>query len=527
MEEYTQITIDEWMQWKEDIRRKLSETAENFVYIGYRLKQIRDSGMLDGALDIFEFAQKEYGLGKSTVSRFIAINEKYSEGGNSLELREEYRNFSSSKLSEMLTLPDNECQLITEKTTIKEIREFKNFIKNEPETAEIPGQTVEEPEQMAEDAAAVLEQTEEDAVEQPEIVEKPGAREKIKYSDFQKCIIDFFKDKKSLLNTVMDLVGCDLEENYKKAAELICPSGTRSHQKGIIFLFMYDYTTGVKYKQLGIPKPICRTWKEFLDIIYETYEPFLDVEKEIHESFYGEEEAPGNTQKSEDEKARPTGENQGFADSVATSQRDEKMEENDAETTEKFDGKMEKGEKEKEGSEEVCGDNLPDPVPAKSQDEEDGEASTGSSGTPAPGDGEMEESAVNGTNQHKTEVNGEEIDDSEGKNDAFKENQSEFGDMAAVEQDDAAAVEPDSEDMDEDHGDTAAVDPEEENRERYRSRANSLAKEVREDLSFTLRCANVAESIQEWNSIRARLVTAAKNIEQIIQFLDLAGDEDE
>ena len=200
MEEYTQITIDEWMQWREDIRRKLSETAENFVHIGYRLKQIRDSGMLDGASDIFEFAQKEYGLGKSTVSRFIAINEKYSEGGNSLELREEYKNFSSSKLSEMLTLPDNECQLITEKTTIKEIREFKNFIKNEPETAENPGQTAEEPETEEEKTAAGLEQTKEDteeAAEQPEIVENPGAREEIKYSDFQKCIIDFFKDKKA------------------------------------------------------------------------------------------------------------------------------------------------------------------------------------------------------------------------------------------------------------------------------------------------------------------------------------------
>ena len=53
MEEYRQITLDEWTQWKEDIRRKLAETAGNFVYIGYRLKQIRDSGMYDGAADIF------------------------------------------------------------------------------------------------------------------------------------------------------------------------------------------------------------------------------------------------------------------------------------------------------------------------------------------------------------------------------------------------------------------------------------------------------------------------------------------
>ena len=115
MEEVRQITIDEWIQWKEDIREKLRETAENFVYIGYRLKQIRDSGMYGGAADIFEFARSEYGLGKSTVSRFIAINEKFSEGGNSLELRAPYRAIGSSKLSEMLTLTDEECSLITEK----------------------------------------------------------------------------------------------------------------------------------------------------------------------------------------------------------------------------------------------------------------------------------------------------------------------------------------------------------------------------------------------------------------------------
>ena len=120
METYEQITLDQWVQWKEDIRKKLAETAGNFVHIGYRLKQIRDSGMFGGAADIFGFAEQEYGLGRSTVSRFMAINTKYSEGGNSLELKEEFRAFSSSKLAEMLTLPDGDLQLITEKTTIRD-----------------------------------------------------------------------------------------------------------------------------------------------------------------------------------------------------------------------------------------------------------------------------------------------------------------------------------------------------------------------------------------------------------------------
>ena len=176
MEEYTQITLTEWLSWKEDIRKKLQETAGNFVHIGYRLKQIRDSGMYDGCQDIFEFAQKEYGLSKSTVSRFIAINEKFSEGGNSLELREEFRNIGSSKLSEMLTLPDADCALITERTTVKEIRELKEFNRQA-----VP---VEELEEAEEEPVATSQQNPEDIVDteaetDPGEAEEPARQQEI------------------------------------------------------------------------------------------------------------------------------------------------------------------------------------------------------------------------------------------------------------------------------------------------------------------------------------------------------------
>ena len=231
MEEYTQITLDQWMQWKEDIRRKLEETAGNFVYIGYRLKQIRDSGMFDGAADIFEFAEREYGLGKSTVSRFIAINGKYSKDGNSLELKEEFRNFSSSKLAEMLTLTDAECQLITERTTIKEIRDLKSF-RRQQDTGEAAG--------------------------------------KEEISPLADCIIDFFSRKKDVLNEVMRYLRAE-EPGYREAEDRINPGGQGSHRKGIVFLFMYDWVTGIKYKLLMQPEPVSMTWPEFLNEIYKVY----------------------------------------------------------------------------------------------------------------------------------------------------------------------------------------------------------------------------------------------------------------
>ncbi len=286
MEEYRQITLDEWTQWKEDIRRKLAETAENFVYIGYRLRQIRDSGMYDGAEDIFGFAQKEYGLGKSTVSRFIAINEKYSEGGNSLVLKEEFRNFSSSKLSEMLTLPDSEVELITEKTTIREIRELKAF----------NSQTAQETGEQAEAA---------------------GGEERSR-TPLEKCLIDFFKNRKDMLNSALRY----LEEEppaYKEAAELVAPSQT-SHQKGIVFLFLYDWNTGIKYKLMTEPEPVSMSWAALFDIIYGI---FGACEKgDVWGDFYGEQEERQETEKAEAEKPGLTGSDSG-AESVATSQQNE------------------------------------------------------------------------------------------------------------------------------------------------------------------------------------------------------------
>ena len=234
MEEYHQITLTEWQSWREEIRQKLQEAAGNFVYIGYRLKQIRDSGMYDGKEDFFEWAESEYGLSKSTVSRFIAINEKFADPDNRLELRKEYQSLGSSKLSEMLTLPDKECELITEQTTVREIRELKNMDKEAPE----------EP-------------------------ERPEER-----TPLQKCIIDFFKDKLELLDKISGML------DEKDVAEAIAPSGYLTHKKGIVFLFMFDYQKGVKYKLAGSEELHSLTWPEFYDEIHAIYFDHADEYKE-------------------------------------------------------------------------------------------------------------------------------------------------------------------------------------------------------------------------------------------------------
>lgn len=405
MEEYTQITLDEWTQWKEDIRRKLSETASNFVYIGYRLKQIRDSGMYDGAADVFEFAQKEYGLGKSTVSRFIAINEKYSEGGNSLELKEEFRSFSSSKLAEMLTLPDSEIQMITERTTIREIRELKAFNSQIPE--EVAGEG--------------------------EVIVAAGQQEALERSPLEKCLIDFFKGRKTVLNDVMKHLEAESPE-YKRAAELMAPSGQASHKKGIVFLFMYDWDRGIKYKLMTQEEPVSMDWPEFLNTVYHIFGACDQAD--IWKDFYGEQEEDGKpkeeeqkTEKKEDVENVPQSELiQGKEGSVATSQQEYKSEEKaeplsekpgQQETVEKPKKETEMGEQEAAGvgneesgenetkGEDVAdsketGESSADPEP---RDKEDGAAGGAGEGSSCGGeDGEGQDGDVKRIRENKLKV---------------------------------------------------------------------------------------------------------------------------
>ena len=205
--------------------------------------------MLDGAADIFEFAQREYGLSKSTTSRFIAVNERFADPYNPLLIKEEFENIGSSKLSEMLTLPDSECALITEKTTVKEIRDLKAFNKE--------AETLENVEESTGAAVATSQQND----DEPE--EKPA-----EYTPLQKCIIEYFQDKQTMLDKALEQIR---GKRWKEAFETVNPSGYASCKKGLCFLFMYEYSRGVAYKLMTEQAPVNMSWEDYLKDIEEIY----------------------------------------------------------------------------------------------------------------------------------------------------------------------------------------------------------------------------------------------------------------
>ena len=120
-------------QAKQEIREEMAKTAQSFIVIGYRLRQILDSGayIQDGYTDFNEFARQEFGLSQSGTSRFISINKNYSENGYGAMLKEEYRGYSCSQLTEMLSLSEDDRTMVSEEMPVAQIREVKEFVREE------------------------------------------------------------------------------------------------------------------------------------------------------------------------------------------------------------------------------------------------------------------------------------------------------------------------------------------------------------------------------------------------------------
>lgn len=226
--EYTQLTLDDYIQCKNDIKNNLGTIVKSFVRIGWLLTRIDKSGAYknDGYSTIYEFAQAEYGMNKSGTSRFKKIYEKYSVPGDTPELKDEYKDFNQSQLTEMLQIPEEDYAMLHPEANKEDFRELKRFNKENDSNPENLWSWKE--------------------AKTPE--------EKMKAT-----IQEFFRENKEILN---DFYGKNL--SVKDLAEEICPSGSRSYRKGTVFLMFYTLEQGIMVKIFG-EAPTKMTYQEFAD----------------------------------------------------------------------------------------------------------------------------------------------------------------------------------------------------------------------------------------------------------------------
>lgn len=225
--EYTQITLNDWVEMKQKLKQELLGVKQSFVRIGYALRKIDDAKMYeqDGYKSVAEFAKAEYGLEGSTVSRFMSINREYSIDGYSERLKPEYADFNRSQLEEMLKLPESDREMITPDTARKEIRDIKKFNQMEPQ------------EGVADDVTDLIRHFGEDNAD-----------------------------------TLRKLYQCgiadNLYDNINRLVEIVNPGGSRSYRKGLFFLMFHEDC--LKYKKYG-QTPQRMEYREFFERILDVF----------------------------------------------------------------------------------------------------------------------------------------------------------------------------------------------------------------------------------------------------------------
>lgn len=277
--EYTQITLNDWMEMKQKLKQELLGVKQSFVRIGYALRKIDDAKLYeqDGYKSIAEFAKSEYGLEGSTVSRFMSINREYSIDGYSERLKPEYADFNRSQLEEMLKLPETDREMITPDTARKEIRDIKKFNHAEPQ------------EGIADDVTDLIRHFGEDNADTLKKLYQCG-------------------------------VADNLYENINRLIEIVNPGGSRSYRKGLFFLMFHEDC--LKYKKYG-QTPQRMEYREFFERIMDVFGDELeDPEEKVEEVTEAEHERTDSEPKREVEEL------------AAEPQRDRRVEREDPESGE-------------------------------------------------------------------------------------------------------------------------------------------------------------------------------------------------
>lgn len=209
------INYNGYEEFKQAVNRVLNRTVEDFVLTGYLLKQARDTDILQGSgyADEKEFAWNEYKLDASQVSRYIKINDKFSEGGYSPKLQDQYQGFGYAKLALMLTLPEEVVEELTPAYSKTEIQAVKEEIEEEEKITDI------------------------------EVILEGEKEEQKDLGNMEKTLHQIFHDEPELYKTMHETVRTTCGTKYLQ--EVLAPDGdkiysTRIQGIGRIMLYMHE-----------------------------------------------------------------------------------------------------------------------------------------------------------------------------------------------------------------------------------------------------------------------------------------------
>lgn len=119
------------------IKEQMRNIQNAFITIGFQLHWIRNNNMYRvlNYKNVYEYAEKEYGIKKTTCCNFISIIENYADRDENGEVIESisgcYRNYSAGQLVAMLGMPDEMKQQVSPDMSVRAIKRLKQ---GEPES---------------------------------------------------------------------------------------------------------------------------------------------------------------------------------------------------------------------------------------------------------------------------------------------------------------------------------------------------------------------------------------------------------
>lgn len=269
--EYMQLSMDDYIQSKNEIKQELGGIVKSFVRIGWQLTRINKSEAYkhDGYSTIAEFAKAEYGMNPSGVSRFMNVYERYSLPGDTPELQEQYKDFKFAQLTEMLQLPEEDRQIFHAEDKREDIRELKDFNK----------------------------ENENNPMNLLDWKSAQNTEDKLRAT-----IQEFFHEKQGVLNTLYSSEAYQTG-NIKEMSQIINPGDSMSYRKGTVFLMFHQEDITVKIFN-GEMKNI--TWEQFFTYTQEifaeaaagshTYENYFGITEEVSTEPEKEEISPTTEQ---------------------------------------------------------------------------------------------------------------------------------------------------------------------------------------------------------------------------------------
>lgn len=127
---------------RKGINTELCKVEKSYLNIAFKLNRIYQDKLykLSDYQNIYEFAKNEYSLARGTCNNYINICARFGytdpETGVCETLMDKYKDYSSSKLVIMVSMPDDLIEQLNPKMTVREIKEMRRLHTDEKAAGE-------------------------------------------------------------------------------------------------------------------------------------------------------------------------------------------------------------------------------------------------------------------------------------------------------------------------------------------------------------------------------------------------------